>query len=278
MAIGHQGDAALALQFHETGKPLHFSSAHQEIFNKQRETSSWLGANGEIGVVSLNLFENDPLIAAAKNQSRPEIVVAALPPEGGVIDGLLPAEEDVQTEEEPEEDQLPEPRSFEEIQSDAQDIINGYPEDATDEERVAAIESFKKLIDEQEENTNIAISEMYNAEDMNILLDDASKDAQKVFAALPEKFQNSDSFRRCIDFLAPLVLSGQSQSAESLVDGISPLVPGAAEALKEHMKFLNQMAVDNADLLKDNELSIFPFIQEFRNENGLNQLFNQTFR
>ena len=278
MAIGHQGDAALALQFHETGKPLDFSSAHQEIFTKQMETSSWLGANGEIGVVSLNLFENDPLIAAAKNQSRPEIVVAALPPEGGVIDGLLPAEEDVQTEEEPEEDQLPEPRSFEEIQNDAQEIINGFPENATEEERVAAIDSFQKLIDEQEENTDIAREEMYNAEDMNILFDDASRDAQNVFATLPEKFQNSDSFRRYIDNLAPLVLSGQSKFAESLVDGISQLVPGASEALKKHMEFLNKMAIDNVDLLIDNELSIFPFIQEFRNENGLNQLFNETFR
>lgn len=274
MATGHQGDAALTLQFQEIGKPLGFSSAHQEIFDKQMETSSWLGANRETGVKSLDLFENDPLIAAAKSQSRPEIVVAALPPDGGEMNDWVTPEEDAQTEEE----QRPEPRPFEEIQSDAQEIINGFPENATEEERVAAIESFRKLIDEQEENTNIARDEMFNAEDMNFLFDEASADAQKVFAALPEKFQNSDSFRRYIDNLAPLVLSGQSKFAESLVDGISQLVPGAAEALKKHMEFLNKMAIDNADLLIDNELSIFPFIQEFRNENGLNHLFKNTFR
>lgn len=256
--VTHQQGDALALQFHEVGKGPGLEFANMEVFDSRMSTASWFKSNGETGTTTLDFTVNDPFRGTGDAAQKREIVVASLPPDGGDITDVEPPAE----EHEPE----PEARPFEQIRTDFEEILDSVTPDSTEDERATAIDSALKLIDEQQLNTNSAFTNIYNIDGMDDLFDEAFEDAQSVFSAIPDPYKNSDTLRRNIELLAPLILSGQSESANQLIGILSSISKDLAHPMEAHRKFLEKMAEENADFLQQQNPDMKPFIQEYNNE------------
>lgn len=266
MATHQQGDA-LALNFSDaqalkaSGTAFDFSPASEEALTARMSTASWFKSNGEAEITALDFALNDPFRAAGDATQRKEIVVAALPPDGGDLTDAEPPAEEPETE--------PEPREFGEIQTEFNQVLESVGPDSTEDERAAAIDSALKLIDEQQLNTNTEFTNVYNIDGMDDLFDEAFNDAQQVFDAIPDPYKNSETLRRNIELLAPLMLSGETESAKKLIEILSSISGDLAGPLEAHRKFLENMAKGNADFLQQHNPNMKPFIQEYNNEKSM---------